>query len=86
VSESEQGSTSGVRPPSMLDALVPCIALIVFLALSYYLFGDEASSGPNQIALAVCGMIAAGVAYKNGSTWSAVRASVVDGIAAGLPA
>ncbi|MEL4072003.1 Na+/H+ antiporter NhaC family protein [Ochrobactrum sp. GPK 3] len=86
MSESEQGSTSGVRPPSMLDALVPCIALIVFLALSYYLFGDEASSGPNQIALAVCGMIAAGVAYKNGSTWSAVRASVVDGIAAGLPA
>ncbi|MEJ5899688.1 MULTISPECIES: Na+/H+ antiporter NhaC family protein [Brucella/Ochrobactrum group] len=86
MSENEPAPTTGGHIPSMLDALVPCIALIVFLALSYYLFGDAASSGPNQIALAVCGLIAAGVAYKNGSSWAAVRAAVVDGIATGLPA
>lgn len=74
------------RPPSLIDALVPCIALIALLALSYALFGDGASSGPNQVALLFCGLIAAGVAYKNGLPWSGIREAVVDGIATGLPA
>jgi NhaC family Na+:H+ antiporter len=75
-----------VRPPSLLDALIPSLALIGLLALSYLLFGDAASSGPNQVALVFCGLIAAGVAYKNGMDWEGIRQSVVDGIATGLPA
>lgn len=74
------------RAPSLLDALVPCITLIVLLALSYLLFGDGASSGPNQIALVFCGLVAAGIGYKNGMTWSGIREAVVQGIATGLPA
>ncbi|MDK1388308.1 Na+/H+ antiporter NhaC family protein [Sinorhizobium sp. 8-89] len=74
------------RPPSLVDALVPCLALVVFLSLSFVLFGSGASSGPNQIALLFCGIVAAGVAYKNGSRWDDIRQAVVDGIAAGLPA
>lgn len=70
----------------MLDALVPSLALIGLLALSYWFYGDAASSGPNQVALVFCGLIAAGIAYKNGMEWDGVRKSVVDGIATGLPA
>lgn len=70
----------------MLDALVPSLALIGLLALSYLFYGDAASSGPNQVALVFCGLIAAGIAYKNGMEWDGVRKSVVDGIATGLPA
>src|SRR6187402_1533556 len=75
-----------VRPPSLVDALIPSLALIGLLALSYMLFGDAASSGPNQVALVFCGLIAAGIAYKNGMDWDGIRNSVVDGIATGLPA
>ena len=77
---------ASVRQPSMLDALVPSLALIGLLALSYLFYGDAASSGPNQVALVFCGLIAAGIAYKNGMEWDGVRKSVVDGIATGLPA
>lgn len=76
----------GRRQPSLIDALVPCIALIVLLALSYLLFGDGASAGPNQVALLFCGLIAAGIAYKNGLPWAGIRQAVVEGISAGLPA
>lgn len=66
--------------------MIPCAALIVLLSLSYFLFGNNASSGPNQIALLLCGTIAAGIGYKNGMPWSGIRQAAVDGIAIGLPA
>ena len=76
----------GSRGPSLLDAMIPVVALIGLLALSYLLFGSSASSGPNQVALLFCGIIAAGIAYKNGMPWDGIRQAAVDGIAAGLPA
>lgn len=76
----------GVRPPSLVDALIPSIALVILLALSYLLYGDTASSGPNQVALLFCALIAAGIAFKNGMAWTGIRQAVVDGIATGLPA
>lgn len=75
-----------VRQPSLVDALIPSLALIGLLALSYWLFEDAASAGPNQVALIFCGLIAAGIAYKNGMDWDGIRKAVVDGIATGLPA
>jgi Na+:H+ antiporter, NhaC family len=82
----EYNARSGIATPSLLDAALPCVALIVLLGLSFFLFGNDASTGPNQIALLFCGVIAAGIAYKNGMPWSGVRQAVVDGIAIGLPA
>jgi NhaC family Na+:H+ antiporter len=72
--------------PSLVDALIPLLALIFLLSLSYILFGDRASAGPNQIALLFCGIIAAGIAYKNGMSWDGIRQAVTDGMATGLPA
>ena len=82
----DHSANAGFGTPSLLDAAVPCTALIVLLGLSYFLFGNDASSGPNQIALLFCGIIAAGIAYKNGMPWNGIRQAVVDGIALGLPA
>src|SRR5205823_8728242 len=62
------------------------IALIVFLATSYLLYGDKAAQGPNQIALLFCGLIACGIAVKNGVPWSALRQATADGIASALSA
>lgn len=84
VEKTESGG--GIRPPSLADALIPSVALIALLALSYLLYGDTASSGPNQVALLFCGAIAAGIAYKNGMVWEGIKEAVVSGIATGLPA
>ena len=66
----DRSAKDGIETPSLLDAVLPCAALIVLLGLSYFLFGNNASSGPNQIALLFCGAIAAGIAYKNGIPWN----------------
>ncbi len=81
-----QGRGRSRREPSLIDALVPVVALIGLLATSYYLFGDLASQGPNQVALLFCGLIAAGIAYKNGMAWGALRQATIDGVASGLTA
>ena len=47
-----------IRPPSMLDALIPILSLIILLAGAIYLYGDEAISGPTQVALLLTTMIA----------------------------
>jgi NhaC family Na+:H+ antiporter len=75
-----------LKKPSLLDALLPVGTLLVLLGLSFYLFRDTASYGPNQIALVFCGLMAAAVAYKNGMAWEGIRQAVVDGIASGLVA
>lgn len=82
----EEGRSGSARAPSLIDALVPVFALIGLLAASYFLFGDIASQGPNQIALLFCGLIAAGIAYKNGMPWTGLRRATVDGISSGLTA
>lgn len=91
MTESIPGATANpggrpLRQPTLLDALLPIAALVGLLSLSYILFGDRASAGPNQIALLFCGIIAAGIGYKNGMKWEGIRQAVVDGIATGLSA
>lgn len=82
----QSGMASAARTPSLPDALIPVGALLGLLGLSYYLFRDNASYGPNQIALLFCGVIAMGIAYKNGMEVAGIRQAVVDGIASGLVA
>lgn len=81
-----RAANDGVRPPTLVDALIPLLALVALLAGSYLLFGDRASAGPNQVALLLCGIIAAAIGYKNGVTWDGIRQAVVDGMATGLSA
>jgi NhaC family Na+:H+ antiporter len=75
-----------IRPPSLIDASIPVAALIVLLATSYLFFGDKAAQGPNQIALVFCGLLAAGIAAKNGMPWAGLRQAVIGGVASALSA
>jgi Na+:H+ antiporter, NhaC family len=62
-----------IRPPSLLDAIVPLAALVVLVGGSLLLFGLDALDGPIQVAMVLCTMVAALVAMKNGYTWGAVE-------------
>ncbi|MCI5107999.1 MAG: Na+/H+ antiporter NhaC [Pseudomonadales bacterium] len=55
-------------------------ALICLLSLSVFLFGEDASYGPNQIALCFGAAVAAMIGWRNGQTWSEIEESIVTGI------
>jgi NhaC family Na+:H+ antiporter len=74
------------RPPSLLDAVIPVVALILMLALAVYLFGSDASSGPTQIVLVFGAAIAAIIAIRNGHNWADLQTAMIDGIGTAMGA
>jgi len=74
------------KDPSMIDALLPVIVLIILLATSVILFSDNSSYGPNQIALIFAAAIAVLVGLKNGYTWDEIQEGMVSGITTALGA
>ncbi len=54
------------------------------LACSAFLFGADASQGPNQIALVLCTGVAALVGSYTGLRWPELQAGIIDGIGLGL--
>jgi Na+:H+ antiporter, NhaC family len=79
-------SVPGVRPPSLLDALIPVITLIVLIGLTVILFGTDATGGPLQVALFTSATVAALVAFKNGHSSTRVRNAAIGGVTSALSA
>jgi NhaC family Na+:H+ antiporter len=77
---------SDMRQPSMLDALIPVVCLIIMLAASVYLYGADSSYGANQIALLLGAGIATLIGLKNGYDWKTIEAGIVNGISISLGA
>lgn len=76
--------TPELRPPSIAQALCPVIVLVALLSLSVMLFGEDASYGPNQIALCVGAAVAAAIGWRNGLTWPDIEDAIVAGITVSL--
>ena len=74
------------KNPSMLDALIPLVLLLILLFLAVYLFGDDSSSGPNQIALMLCAGVACIIGLKNGYQGKDIEKGIVKGISITLGA
>ena len=74
------------REPSLGQALVPVALLMGLLALSVGLFGDESSSGPNQIALILGASAAMLIGLRNGHRWGDLDARINQGVAAAMGA
>jgi NhaC family Na+:H+ antiporter len=71
---------------SLSDALIPIVILVTLLGGSVYLFEDNSSFGPNQIALLVSMGIAAIIGLKNGYSWDDIEQGIVKGISRSLGA
>ena len=78
--------TKQIKRPSLLDALIPLVVLIVLLSLSVYLYGSDSSYGPNQIALFVGAAIAVIIGLKNGYSWAEMEKAMIHGISLSLGA
>lgn len=71
---------SALQPPSVLQCCIPITVLVLLLSLSVYLFGEDSSYGPNQIALCVGATAAALVGWNNGRSWLEIEESIILGI------
>src|SRR5690606_28277978 len=77
---------SSPKAPSLLDALIPLLTLIVLLVLCVYLFGSDATGGPTQIVLILGAAVAALVAVRNGHPWPEIQKAIVAGIGTAMGA
>lgn len=70
----------------LLLCFIPILILIILLGMNVLLFGDSATSGPNQIALIASGVLAAviGVLYK--VSWDDLHSGVIASINTAMPA
>jgi Na+:H+ antiporter, NhaC family len=74
-----------IRKPTIIQALVPVLTLIVLLTLNVYLFGDDALSGANQMALLLSAAVGGVIAAFLGHNWYDVRKQIVKSIGSAMP-
>ncbi len=65
-----------LKTPSLLDALIPIVSLVIMMGSAVFLFEDDSSYGPNQIALLLAMGLAAIIGMKNGHTWKAIEKGI----------
>ncbi|PCI53816.1 MAG: Na+/H+ antiporter NhaC [Gammaproteobacteria bacterium] len=74
------------KEPSMFDACLPVISLVILLATAVVYFGNDSSYGPNQIALLIAMGIAVVIGIKNGHHWHDIEKAIINGISLSLGA
>ncbi|HEY54427.1 MAG TPA: Na+/H+ antiporter NhaC [Caldilineae bacterium] len=75
-----------IKPPSMTDALIPIITLLILLVGAVYLYRGDATGGPFQIALILASIVAGLVAHKNGFSYEEVSKSAINGVSIAMGA
>lgn len=74
------------QPLSMIEAVIPVAALILLVALAYFLFGDAGALGPNQVALTVAAMIAVYIGWRRGHSLESLGKAASESVATGIGA
>jgi NhaC family Na+:H+ antiporter len=72
------------KKPSLLQAFVPIIFLVVALFINVRIFGDASLDGSNQIILILSAAVAALVALKLDMPWSAMQNGIVKSISSAM--
>lgn len=83
-SKPDPATSASRRPVTILQALIPVLTLIGLLSLSVHLYGEDASYGPNQIALIIGAVLAAIIGWRNGQNWQQIENAIVSGLGIAL--
>lgn len=77
---------SDKKTASFLLAFLPILVLVFMLALNVMIYGEDATYGPNQIALLMAGAVAAVIGFGLRYTWEELLHGIVQSIRSALPA
>ncbi|RUA11078.1 MAG: Na+/H+ antiporter NhaC [Flavobacteriia bacterium] len=69
-----------IKKISLLQSLIPIIILVVILAYNVKIYSDEATSGPNQFALILGGVIAALIGFRLNVSYDKMMLAVSENI------
>ncbi|MBI1183193.1 Na+/H+ antiporter NhaC [bacterium] len=73
------------KPGTALQALIPISFLVVLLVLNVTFFKDDASYGPNQIALLMAAALGSLLAIRNGMAWHQILKGILTSINHAMP-
>ena len=77
--------TKSARKPTLLEALIPVVFLIILLFYNvFYVFGDEALDGSNQLILILSAAVAGLIGMRIGVSWDKMQDGVVSIISAAM--
>jgi NhaC family Na+:H+ antiporter len=82
----DKGRSRVPRAPSLVDALIPIVVLVVLLGSAVYLYGGDAIVGPVQVALIITAIIAGLIGVKNGHSIDKIGKAAVDSISTAVGA
>jgi len=69
----DKGGEQPVREPSLADAIIPLVVLVVLIGGAIALFGLDALAGPIPAALVVCALFTGVIVLKNGHSWKDIE-------------
>ncbi len=72
------------RDPSLFEAFIPVLFLIILLSINVGIFGDSALDGSNQIVLILSATVGALVAGRLGYRWSEIQDGIVKSISSAM--
>ncbi|MBO6495605.1 Na+/H+ antiporter NhaC [Roseivirga sp.] len=72
------------QKPSLFQALIPIIFLVIALFINVRIFGDAALDGSNQIILILSAGVASLVALKLGMKWNQIQNGIVKSISSAM--
>lgn len=72
------------REPTLFEAFIPVIFLIILLSINVGIFGDAALDGSNQIVLILSASVAALIAGRLGYTWGEIQDGIVRSISSAM--
>ena len=80
VTDFEMDKDQRPTQPGFSESLLPIFFLVFLLFTSVYLFGEESSYGPTQIALTSAAAVAALIGTRNGYSWKEIEKGIIKGI------
>lgn len=72
------------REPTLFEAFIPVIFLVVLLSINVGIFGDSSLDGSNQIVLILSASVAALVAARLGYKWDEIQEGIVNSITSAM--
>jgi NhaC family Na+:H+ antiporter len=74
------------KQPTLVQALIPIGVLVLLLFINVIIFGADATSGPNQVAMVLAAGVAAIFAFSLGHSWKHIEESIVKSISSAMAA